>query len=107
MRCLNASKKGPQTALKEYWVNTGNTSLIEEALSKFKNLENLDSFMKTGTYKNAMEDLIDPKELNKDDDAFFTLLLHSGYLTKTKDADTYIIPNHEVRTEFYKKFYPL
>ena len=107
MNCLNASKNEPKTALKQYWVNTGNTSLIEEAIIKFKNLENLDAFMKTGTCKKAVKDLLDPKELNKDDDALFTLLLHSGYLTKSKDADTYIIPNHEVRTEFYKKFYPL
>ena len=107
MNCLHAYKEEPLTALKEYWVNTVSTSLIEESLSKFKSLENLDAFMKTGTYKTLEYGLIDTTELNKNDHAFFTLLLYSGYLAKATDAGTYIIPNHEVRTEFYKKFYPL
>ena len=69
-------------------------NLIEELLSKFKSLENLDAFMKTGTYKTLEYGLIDATELNKNDDAFFTLLLYSGYLTKATDANTYMIPNH-------------
>ena len=107
MNCLATSKHDPLIALRPYWTNTGGTALIEDAFTRVKEMDNLDRLMKTGYCKMKIANFIDVQELNKNDDALFTLLLHSGYLTKSKYKDIYKIPNHEVRIEFYNKFYPL
>ena len=45
-------------------------------------------------------------ESTKEED-LLRLLLFSGYLTKTEVENTYVLPNLEVKSYFYKKFFPI
>ena len=106
MHCLDRGKSDPKNALRAYWIETGSTQLIEEA---FKNLPNIDvsnKLIKGDYLEQHIDSYVNLEYIKTNGDAFFSLLLHTGYLTRV-EKDVYKIPNMEVKKYFYEKLLPI
>jgi hypothetical protein len=103
MSCLNN-----QGEFKAYWVGTGNMALIEQALVMDKFQEDMQTLVKGGSVEMTADPQMVFSDIKSSEDAFYNLLLFSGYLTVERSVEnddaTYEcdvkIPNREVRAIF-------
>jgi Predicted AAA-ATPase/PD-(D/E)XK nuclease superfamily len=96
MRCLAQGGK-----LDHYWIDSGGTALIDEALISDDMQKDLQTLVAGGSIIYPIVKQISFRDLNKSR-GLYSLLLLSGYLNPTVvDAENYIyelaIPNHEVK----------
>ncbi len=87
--------------MREYWIETGGTKLIEKALTS-ANINASKELIKKGIINLKYVDrFVNLEDIKNSDIAFFSLLIHSGYLTKADEEDVYKMPNIEVKRYFY------
>ena len=79
-------------------------------MSSIENKTTVNKFFLTGSYYSlTMPNSLDFSSLNikNNNDAFFTLLFHSGYLTKDDKDNYFKIPNEEVKIELMNLILPI
>ena len=99
-RCLSAYISNHPNPLQAYWASSGSTELILYCFNKLPNKKKFDKLICTGTLNYAIDNnLTFGDAINEEQ--FFSLLLHAGYLTRTV-ANCYTLPNYEVQHSFFK-----
>lgn len=71
--------------LGEYWIESGNSDLLETSFKKLP-VDSYSSFLNDGILKIKMSNTINFDEINSNNESFWTLALHAGYLTRMKDT---------------------
>ena len=110
MNCLEWSVSHPTNAFHPYLTATVENELIKDTLVKLKcSIDNsLDNLMANNAtclpidLKTNLEGLND---VNPQPEDFFSLLLHTGYLTRMQE-NIYKIPNIEIKQYFYNDLLP-
>ena len=71
--------------LKEFWINTGNAHMLQTAFENFSNRAEINTLISTGKLSQKIVSSVDLTEINTNSQAFYPLMLHSGYLTKSEN----------------------
>lgn len=106
MNCFFKLHKGLVNPYRKYWIDVGSTKLIEDAVIQVPTINQIEELIINGQTEFSDVESFTFEEIKTDERALFSLLLHSGYITKFKD-DFYKIPNYEVYSNFFIKLLPL
>lgn len=87
----------------QYWIETGSTKLIEDAIEKIPTTERIEELIKYGETIFNYEAGFNLEDIKTDENSLILLLLHFGYVTNSKDCICKI-PNYEVSSYFFSVF---
>ncbi|CAG9334204.1 unnamed protein product [Blepharisma stoltei] len=117
MNCLYYSREGEEDIYRAYWIDTGSQNELQYLFKNFTCEEELSELLRTGylILENQLPIKINMADVSNDKGQFFSLLLHSGYLTpfqapieknygrniirsdSRNRKGIYVIPNKEVK----------
>ena len=80
--------------LKEFSIDAGNTHMLQTAFENFSNRAEINTFNQHWKIISENCYSVDLTEINTNSEAFYSLMLHSGYLTKSEN-NVFKIPNVE------------
>ena len=103
---IQTAKRDPENAFRAYWINTGSPKLIEKSFKDLKDFKSSNELIGSGYLKQKLNLFLNFSEIEINEDAFFSLMLFTGYLTKLKH-DVYKIPNTEIKIYFYENLLPI
>ncbi|OMJ65470.1 hypothetical protein SteCoe_38156 [Stentor coeruleus] len=103
MNCFHSLSIDSDNPYKQYWIETGSTKLIEEAITNLPFTDKIEELIKYGETEVNYETYFRFENIETNEESLIILLLHSGYITKSKNG-FYRIPNYEVQSYFFEHF---
>ncbi|MCU0285754.1 MAG: ATP-binding protein [Acidobacteria bacterium] len=97
--------------LKPYWINTSDNKMVDSLLSRgdVELRKELEQLIRGETIEKAIDENIILKDINTDEDSFWSYLLMGGYLKQTAPRPdsgrvfyTLSVPNEEVKTTYQR-----
>ena len=107
MNCLQSMRERKYNSIQCYWTGTGSTEKICKEIKKLSYSRELENLFTKGSV--TLDDLnsIAPidDEFRNEDRAIINLLVSTGFLTPGESENTYVLPNREMKKNFYRLFY--
>ncbi|OMJ94919.1 hypothetical protein SteCoe_1778 [Stentor coeruleus] len=88
---------------RQHWIETGSTEIIEEAIINLPTTDKTEELIKYGETEVNYEVPFTFEDIKTNEESLMLLLLHTGYITKSKNSFCRI-PNYEIQSYFFYKF---
>ncbi|OMJ65286.1 hypothetical protein SteCoe_38591 [Stentor coeruleus] len=86
IHCLFFIEFNSARPYKQYWIETGSTELIEEAITNVRTTDKIEELIKYGETEVNYEVPFTFEDIKTNEESLMLLLLHTGYITISKNS---------------------
>ncbi|OMJ73247.1 hypothetical protein SteCoe_28126 [Stentor coeruleus] len=106
MHCLNALNQNMDDPYSYYWIDSGSTKIIEDAIMEIPEIKKIEDLMMNGQVEFKYNNAFTFSSIKTNEEDLLSLLLNAGYITNFENS-IYKIPNQEVNFYIFKNLFPI